>query len=69
MAHPDVKCPRCGTAVNMNDCEIYCNHVTYYGDDDAVPRDCETCNTAFYIKENVHRWWTVVKTTEEAEDA
>ena len=63
-----VECPYCGHAVDMSDCENYCRHTTYWGDDCSKPEECNECGKEFYIRERVQRTWHVGKTAMEAWD-
>lgn len=62
--HP--ACPQCKAVVNMDDCDLYPDHVTYWGDVKAKPHTCWSCGTDIYLKENVHRWWVAGRTEREA---
>lgn len=62
-----IPCPHCRHPLDMTDSEVYPNHVTYWGEDEPVERECHGCGARFYLKERVTRLWSVGRTPDEAD--
>lgn len=63
-----VCCPHCEHPVDMTCCEVYHRHVTYWGEEVPVERECDRCSKSFFLKEHVRRTWSVGVNLEYAED-
>lgn len=60
MTSPEVPCPHCGTAYQIDACDGDAHLVTYWGEEGPHEVWCGECGTPFLVRERVARIWEAV---------